>query len=323
MECFINRAFRESGHDTICLDYRRHRHRLNRVFLKPPECDAFFLQRGDHFPAHLVKAVERPRFFWNSELVSRREDCHHLIRTGLFNHVFLRSKDCRDTAIAKGWVDPAACSILEGGFDGQLHRRKPEIKKDIDLLFVGNITPRRAELLEFLKRDFSVVATTSHGEGQTLLFNRAKIVLNIHAADFLDTETRVFEALGCGSFLLSETLSSNNPFGEDMLSQWRNLEELRAKASYYLAHEEERENIAGAGHAEALAKHSYLAVARRLVEVFSRYLPQGGQGFPVVESTMEIRAKALCEPVLGLANWPVKIGRKAWRKVVRLAKGGR
>ena len=44
------------------------------------------------------------------------------------------------------------------------------------------------------------------------LVNRAKIVLNIHSEEYLDTETRLFEVMACRSFLLSERLSEDSPF---------------------------------------------------------------------------------------------------------------
>ena len=71
-EYFVNRGFIANGHQTFTLDYRKYRSFLAKKFLEMQEdFDVVFLQRGDHFPAELIEAVNRPRFFWASELVSR------------------------------------------------------------------------------------------------------------------------------------------------------------------------------------------------------------------------------------------------------------
>ena len=57
--------------------------------------------------------------------------------------------------------------------------------------------------------------------------NRAKIVLQYSYRRFLDTETRIFEALGCCSFVITrKRLSEENPFtsGEHLVEA-RSLEE--------------------------------------------------------------------------------------------------
>ena len=109
----------------------------------------------------------------------------------------------------------------------------------------------------------------------TELFNRAKIVLNIHAENYLDTETRIFEALGCGAFVISEELSSENPFipGKHYI-EVNNLEQMKNKIKHYLANSVERNNIALSGYNEATENHSYNNRAKQFINSFNRHAKQ-------------------------------------------------
>jgi spore maturation protein CgeB len=271
-EWFMERAFRSLNHLTYCVDYREHRHHLVPFFWNAPQCDVFFLQRGDYFPISLIEMVQTPRFFWASELVSRCRDQDRLLRRRIFDHVFYHSQACIETVVERGWADRQDCSVLLNGFDELLFKPIPGVEKDIDIVFVGNITPRRRKLLEDIEKYQHVTVTTAFGEEFVRLINRAKIVLNIHADDYLDTETRVFETLGCGAFLLSERLSQENPFSNDELVQAGSLDELVAKLDHYLREEDKRAAIARNGYQAAIHGHTYLHRAQEILQVMSPFV---------------------------------------------------
>ena len=276
-EVFVDKGFRNLGHTTHCIDYRKNRDQLHHLFTELPEHDVFLLQRGDYFPIDLIESVRVPRFFWASELVSRCRDQDRLLSSGLFDHIFFRTKRCIETAVSYGWVKRDRCSILLSGFDETIHRMNPDIKRDIEILFVGLITPRRKTLLEKLQSNFNVTIASAFGSKLVQLFNRSKIVLNIHAEDYKDTETRVFEALGCGSFLLTERLSEENPFSCEHLVEFETFDELCDKIEYYLDHTKERDTIAMQGYAEAVARHTYTHRADEIAKTMSAYLPKLNQ----------------------------------------------
>ena len=147
------------------------------------------------------------------------------------------------------------------------------MKRDIDILFVGSILPRRENFLNKLQSHFNIKICQAFGTEMSQLFNRAKIVLNIHADEFLDTETRIYEALGCGAFIISEKLSSENPFisGKHLI-EVENIDEIKSQISYYLLHNDEREKIAAAGHLEASLNHSYDSRAEELLVTFNKFM---------------------------------------------------
>ena len=274
-EFFMNRAFQKNGYETINLDYRKYRHNLSEHFLSlKNDFDILFLQRGDGFPLELLLAVNRPRIFWASELLDRVRDQDRLLSSGLFDHVFVHSDACKKTIIDNGWISADNITVLLNGFDETIQYNRPDIVKNIDVLFIGSILPRRRKWLDHLKMKHSVVEARAFGNEMTTYFNRARIVLNIHAEEYLDTETRVFEALGCGAFLLTEKLADNNPFvSGDHLIEVDDVYQMNDAIDYYLAHEVERDLIAQRGHEEAISKHTYTIRAAEIASLFSLHLP--------------------------------------------------
>ncbi len=275
-EWFLNRGLQALGQNTYCIDYRKYRNQLYQRFITSPECDVFFLQRGDGFPLPIIRSFQTPRLFYTSELVSRCRDHDPLLKSGLFDHVFLRTPTCIDTVVGKGWLGYEQCSVLLSAFDENIHRPLPGVIKDIDVLHVGSITDRRRKFLTTLSSVCRLTSTSAFGEEMVNLMNRAKIVLNIHADDFVDTETRVFEALGCGAFLLTERLSSEAPFSDQDLVEFSSINDLIDKIRYYLAYDEEREMIASHGHISALDGHTYTYRAQEIVEIMTAYLGTSG-----------------------------------------------
>lgn len=273
-ECFINKEFLNQGHFTYCVDYRNNRYNLYNLFSKAPDCDVFLLQRGDYFPISLLKSIQIPRFFWASELVSRNRDQDRLLMSHLFDHVFFHTNACKQTAISRGWVDQANSSVLLNGFDPSVFRPMPEVKKDIDVLFTGTVTPRRKTILGELAKDIDIYIPPKKfltTEEIVVLFNRAKIVLNIHADNFPDTETRIFEVLGSGGFVLAERLSEENPFTAEELVEYSDNADLVKKIRYYLEHEDQRARIAHNGHTAAMNKHTYAVRAKEIADVMASY----------------------------------------------------
>lgn len=273
-EFFLNKAFNDIGVETIPIDYRKNRFRLvKRLKEIEGDFDVIFLQRGDNFPLEILRAINRPRFFWSTELFSRRVDQGIMLSSGLFDHLFVLEDFGRDQVIKNGWAKPDEISTMVGGFDSETHNKKEGIKKDIDISFVGSMLPRRRKIIDELNKKFKVSEFKAYGKGMSEIMNRSKITLNIHAEDHLDTETRVFEALGSGAFLISEKLTAQNPFKNGIhFVEVNNIEEMEEKIEYYLGHDEEREKIAKAGHEEAMKNHTYLARAKQFTDIMEKYV---------------------------------------------------
>ncbi len=315
-EWYINRAFNMLGHLTYCVDYRQNRDHLFQFFAAAPQSDVFFLQRGDQFPIPLIKSVQVPRFFWASELVSRCRDQDRLLQSKLFQHIFMHTQACIDTVVAKGWVAREKCSVLFNGFDENIFQPVSGMEKDIEVLVFGNLTPRRKKTLSQIRKYFQVTVASAYGEELVKLIDRAKIVLNIHADEYPDIETRVFETLGCGAFLLSERLADDNPFSKADLAEYNSIEELNDRLDYYLHHPEEREMIAIRGHTTALEAHTYLHRAREIVQIMSGYLDADSKQ-PAITVKMDLALKAygVEEMVKRSAEPFFRVSLQFWRKL--------
>lgn len=186
-----------------------------------------------------------------------------------FNQVFTAQRDGCERLRASGiksveWL-PLAC-------DPEVHARF-DFPKQFDFCFVGHMFDGpRADHVKLLQRHFP-----NHFVGQCFFeamaetYSVSKIVFNCSIRN--DINMRVFEALSCGSLLVTNDLSAN---GQDELFKdgvhlvtYRDADELLDKVRYYLKHEDVRERIAARGRAEVHAKHTYVHRMRRVLEVMS------------------------------------------------------
>jgi 2-polyprenyl-3-methyl-5-hydroxy-6-metoxy-1,4-benzoquinol methylase len=174
-----------------------------------------------------------------------------------FDRVFAAQRDGSAKLEAEGishatWL-PLAC-------DPDVHR-KHEVPKRHDVAFVGNVFPGpREDLLGRLRRRFrSAFVGRAYFDEMAEIYSASRLVFNRSLED--DVNMRVFEALACGSLLLTNDLTGNGQaelFQDGVhLATYRDADDLVDKASYYLEREEIRERIAAAGRAEALARHTY------------------------------------------------------------------
>lgn len=158
---------------------------------------------------------------------------------------------------------------------GDVHRLKTW-----DLGFVGHLNDAtRIAALDHLWREFpnswwASLRTGRMFERAADIYTRSRIVFN-HAIND-DVNMRVFEALATRSLLLTPEVSSLDVLFQDgvHLVTYRTLDEAVEKAHYYLAHDDEREQIAEAGYREVLAKHTFAHRVKRMLEVAGLTWPE-------------------------------------------------
>lgn len=130
--------------------------------------------------------------------------------------------------------------------------------KKYDVCFVGHVNSgNRVDALDKL---FSEIPNFYYGqqlfEVAARKYAESKICFNISMTD--DLNMRTFEVMATGSFLLTSWIPTIEDLFEDgkHLVLYRSNEEMIDKAKYYLAHDEEREKIAQAGHEEVMKNHT-------------------------------------------------------------------
>jgi FkbM family methyltransferase len=173
-----------------------------------------------------------------------------------FNWLFAAQRDAveqfRNAGCEATWL-PLAC-------DPGIHR-KHKVEKSLDVCFVGHLFDgHRADLVALIQKRFpiSFVGQRFFDEmAQT--YSMARTVFNRSIRN--DVNMRFFEALACGSLLVTNDLAENGQ--EDLardgvhLATYRDRDELVDKIAFYLKKGELRERLASAGRALALEQHTY------------------------------------------------------------------
>ena len=271
LETFLNHALNNIGIETVCIDYQENSYSLARKLLETQDnFDALLLQRGCGYliPLSILKAIQRPRFLIFTELVARNTNQHYLLKSGLFEHIFFRSIPCMNWVKQQGWLRDDQMSLFLSAIDPNFHRYLPNVEKDIEILFIGTLLPRRKKIIDELSQHISITTCNAFGKDLVYFFNRAKIILNLHGTDFLDTETRVYEALACRSFLITERLSEENPFQDKThLVETFTFSDMKQQIDYYLKREHERLKISVSGQEEVIKFHTFLVRAKQLFQV--------------------------------------------------------
>ena len=206
-----------------------------------------------------------------------------------YDHVFTASEKAidmyKDIGCEKVHFLPFAC-------EPTVHRKlnlSDGISKtnNLDVVFVGTYTRRRARLIKALEKAGIKVKVYGpywryfmrnnnvrdgiYGPEMVKTFNSAKIVLNIHVEDDLPYKVnmRTFEATGCGSFLLTDYaygIEKLFEMGKELVV-YTDEGELPKLVKYHLRNEEERRTVSKGAQEKAHDKHTY---EKRVVELISK-----------------------------------------------------
>jgi hypothetical protein len=103
---------------------------------------------------------------------------------------------------------------LPVGADGQYMRPIRPVEKTTEVLFYGDLNPRRRELLEILEKHFDVrVCFEVYGGEMAKAIRAARVVVNLHYYENALLETpRIQECLSLGTFVVSETAQDQDDY---------------------------------------------------------------------------------------------------------------
>jgi len=221
-------------------------------------------------PYKLIDAP-RPNVYWASDTHLGFD--YRLEKAKKFDHVFCAQKqaviDFNREGIPAEWLphafEPRAYQDISTGTPIPFSYAS----KDYDVAFVGHVnSPNRVDFLDRMFREFpNFFFGQRKFQEAAKIFCKSKIVLNIAMKE--DSNMRCFEAMGSGSFLLTDWVPHIDELFEDgkHLVLYRSLDEAVDKAKYYLKHDSEREKIAQAGFEEVMAKHTIDHRVKRMLEV--------------------------------------------------------
>ena len=203
-----------------------------------------------------------PRAWWAIDTHLDYARCRE--RAGDADFAFAAQRDgaeaLRRDGIAATWL-PLAC-------DPEVHRPH-EVPKRYDVAFVGNVFPGpREDLLHRLLRKFPLgLVAQLYFDAMAEALSATRLAFNRSLRG--DVNMRVFEAVACGSLLLTDDLAANGQaehFRDGVhLATYRDADDLLDKAAFYLERDALREAIAARGRAEAHEKHTYKHRMERLL----------------------------------------------------------
>jgi spore maturation protein CgeB len=253
-ENFIHKALSEFGHDVIDIDLRHDYSRIGEIHKIP--ADLVIVYKGSGLNPRLLEMLSCPVILWYpDDVLSVPHAQEDLQKNGYaYDRVYYFDQAGLEKLRQMGI---AHCTFLPLATDTTVYKYLPGTEKKHDVAFVGNIYPNRRILLDRLKQKFNVLEAKAFMGDMVRIFNEAKIVLNLGIGK-TGYQLRVFEALGCRSFLLTNEIDMHNRLFKDkehlVYFNEQNIEDL---ISYYLNHDDEREVIAENGYREVCEKHTF------------------------------------------------------------------
>lgn len=247
MENEIRRALELMGVKVIETDYR-----LEDV--KNQDAHLILVCKGSGISPEVIKKFKGKTILWYQDDIFSVE---HARRDLKFNG---KAFDLVYTFDKSAFTEYANIGIqnvryLPLAMSPQLHRKLP-VEKKYKVLFVGNVHPNRKRLLEKLHKKFNLTVARAFMDDMVLLINQSEIVLNLGIGQ-TGIQQRVFEVLGCGSFLLTNVIPKGDRFFQDGVHlKYFTDETIEKHIEYYLTNEDEREKIAYQGYLE-VQKHTW------------------------------------------------------------------
>lgn len=260
----------------------------------PEEVDQLSENQFDLF----IRIDDGFRFDWRDQLhpsVYWAIDTHldfdwALEQSRKFDVVFAAQRDGASRLKVDGistskWL-PLAC-------DPDIHR--PHDLSDCwNVSFVGHVVPgERQQLVELIQQRFprSFVGQRFFEE-MAQVYSQSQIVFNRSVKN--DINMRVFEALACGSLLVTNDLTENGlaELFQDKkhLITYQDATDLVPKLMLYLADKEARVRIAETGHREVLANHTYRHRMQTLLEEAKQFVLQKPISIPATGPQNEAKS---------------------------------
>lgn len=236
---------------------------------------------------------------WNASPMQEMVDLSHFDVGISFNSIYhehLQKRGIKNVEYNSFYINPEIKSRLEA----------MNLPQDIDIAFVGRYAPMFKDRNKFLydvydafKKEYNIqyyLLTSKRLRGLIPLipwrllkaynkpvfleemfkiFNRSKIVLNSHSniTGECKGNMRVYEALGSGSFMLSDygVYPEHLEDGNDFVT-YKNNKDMIEKIDYYLKTDKEREEIALNGHKKISQYYSTDIGSQSLEKIFGKYL---------------------------------------------------
>ena len=170
--------------------------------------------------------------------------------------------------------------ITQGLNPDVFKKNTKDLKKEIDIIFIGTATPKRKDAIKFLEKNHIKVICFGNGWKNKPIYldelvekyQKSKIILNFTRGN-VGFSIRNFQAIGTGSFLLSEyCLDLENLFKKGEHLDWfKTKEELLSKIKFYLNNDKKREEIAKMGYYFVLENYTWEKRMSKIIDIVNNY----------------------------------------------------
>ncbi|MBN1493692.1 MAG: glycosyltransferase [Candidatus Omnitrophica bacterium] len=267
------------------IDLKRINHGLC-VKVKRERPDVCLISNGIRiFPstAKFIRSLGVKTALWTTDppakfdgIIELAKDCDVVMCAGSEAIEILHKKGVTHAALLPFACDPIFHKKVDMSDEERAHYAH-------DVVFVGSQYPNREKVLELLancglaiwgpgwerlSNDLPLKNCIQGGalqtEEWTRLFSASKIVLEVIYQDAVvpchQTSMRIFEALACESFVMTDNLADAPGIFTDKehLVFFSGADDLCKKVKYYLEHEDERRAIARKGHELVVTQHTYI-----------------------------------------------------------------
>ncbi|NOZ87056.1 MAG: glycosyltransferase [Deltaproteobacteria bacterium] len=257
----VFRALEKMGARVLDTDFRLERAELPDLFRQ--EAHLVLVIKGDGIDPALISRQKGRTVLWYQDDVFTAPHAAPQVKFNGWSFDKVYSFD--DRALDRfRELGARNVSFLPLAMSPAVHR-KMFLEKKHDVCFVGNVYQNRRELLDRLSQRFDLVVTRAFMDDMVKLYNQSRIVLNLGLGR-TGIQQRVFEALGCGSFLLTNEIPEESRLFEHRKHLvYFNEETIEDEIAYYLDHAHEREEIALAGYRKAHTYHTFEARLHSIV----------------------------------------------------------
>jgi len=224
----------------------------------PEQADIMLLCSG----SMQILNVPRPkkpqvRILWHTEHLEGDSEHAKAVRSKLEPHIgkpdWIVVSSPNMVRVVKDMGAKNVRCVYAGGARRHWHKSQPK-EKSFDVGFYGVINDRRKGILDRLNERLEEAGKQKVGiinayDPAVLadFVHRCRILLNLHIADEPNVESRLAEGMAAGTFVLTEGLPEGHPFPDGTFGVGHGEDELFESLTYYLEHEEEREEKAARG----------------------------------------------------------------------------
>lgn len=265
LEYFISKAFKELGWDVIETDYRViSKEEVSTRIRYITDAEFLLCVKGERVCPEDIFTCRIPTILWMQDSIQTNQEANFVIQTKapLFDIVY--SFDDYELPFYKKYNKNSYFLPLAADVDTH---KKVDVKKMIDVGFVGNLNNNRINMINHLLDKGIPVQYSYSMDKYAEIVSKTKINFNIGITPY-GNQQRIFEILAMGGFLLTNKLQGGTELfkNKEHLVYYENLDHLVELCYYYSEHEDEMNKIAKRGYEEVLKSHTYIHRIKEIID---------------------------------------------------------